>query len=351
MKLLLPAHHPAWARQFAPLVERLREEGHETKIVAIKKDVALDLLDAYGLDYEVIAETTGATAFAKARVLLQTTARIAAIIKREKPDVLIGRVSPMFAINARRFGLPYLVFEDTEHARIALWFCKRYATRVLTGSGFRDDLGPKQRRTNTYKELFALHPNRFTPDPSALAEAGLREDEPFAVLRFVSWTADHDFGVKGLTLETKRRAVEAIAERARPVISSETPLPPELESYRFRAKPELMPHLLARAELLYGESATMAAEAAVLGTPAIFCDHAGRGYTDELERDYGLVFNFGLDATSQDASIGKLRDMTRDDGLKRRSAEARDRLLREKRDGTDVFYEELTALASERGIR
>lgn len=350
MKLLLPVHHPAWARQFAPLVERLREEGHTTTIVAIKKDVALDLLDAYGLDYETISETTGATALAKARVLLKTTARIAAIIKREKPDILIGRVSPMFAVNARRFGLPYLVFEDTEHARIALWFCKRYATRILTSSGFRDDLGPKQRRTNTYKELFSLHPSRFTPDPSALAEAGLREDEPFAIVRFVSWTADHDFGEKGLTLETKRRAVEAISERARPVISSEAPLPEEFEPYRFQAKPELMPHLLARAALLYGESATMAAEAAVLGTSAVFCDHAGRGYTDELERDYGLVANFRLDDASQEASIEKLKTMLRDDDLERRSAEARDRLLRDKRDGTDVFHEELMALASERGI-
>ena len=56
--------------------------------------------------------------------------------------------------------------------------------------------------------------------------------------------------------------------------------------------PEEMHTLLYYATLLYGESATMASEAAVLGTYAVYLDDVGRGYTDEEESKYGLVFNF-----------------------------------------------------------
>jgi len=35
----------------------------------------------------------------------------------------------------------------------------------------------------------------------------------------------------------------------------------------------------------------MASESAVLGVPAIYAASTGRGYTDEQERRYGLVFN------------------------------------------------------------
>ena len=53
-----------------------------------------------------------------------------------------------------------------------------------------------------------------------------------------------------------------------------------------------MDDAIASASLLYGESATMASEAAVLGVPAIYLDNTGRCYTREEEEKYGLVFNF-----------------------------------------------------------
>ena len=38
----------------------------------------------------------------------------------------------------------------------------------------------------------------------------------------------------------------------------------------------------------------MASEAAVMGVPAFYIADTGRGYTDELQERYGLVWNFGL---------------------------------------------------------
>ena len=62
--------------------------------------------------------------------------------------------------------------------------------------------------------------------------------------------------------------------------------------FQIPCPPEKIHHALYYADLFYGESPTMASEAACLGTPARYIDHKGRGYTDEQERKYGLVFNF-----------------------------------------------------------
>ena len=48
---------------------------------------------------------------------------------------------------------------------------------------------------------------------------------------------------------------------------------------------------MAQASVYVGESATMAAESAVLGVPAVFVSTRGTWYTAQLERDYKLIQN------------------------------------------------------------
>ena len=88
------------------------------------------------------------------------------------------------------------------------------------------------------------------------------------------------------------------------------------------------------ATLLYGESATMASECAVLGTHAIFSDFAGRGYTDEEEEKYGLVFNFKLDKESQRESLEKAVELLENNNLKNIGRKKREKLLEDKIDVT-----------------
>ena len=49
----------------------------------------------------------------------------------------------------------------------------------------------------------------------------------------------------------------------------------------------------------------MASEFACLGTPAIYLDNDGRGYTDELEEKYEMVFNFSESNEDQIKSMQK----------------------------------------------
>jgi hypothetical protein len=182
-----------------------------------------------------------------------------------------------------------------------------------------------------------LHPNYFYPNPDVLQEIGLTENDTFIIVRFVSWGASHDVGCTGLTLETKRKVVNDLSKYGRVLISSEKPLTEEFEPYRISVSPEKMHDLLYYATLLYGESATMASECAVLGTHSIFCDFAGRGYTDEEEEKYGLVYNFKLDEENQKKSVDKAIELLNDSELKEKGRQKRELLLKDKIDVTDFM--------------
>jgi predicted glycosyltransferase len=68
--------------------------------------------------------------------------------------------------------------------------------------------------------------------------------------------------------------------------------------------------------LFYGESATMASESACMGVPAIFIDSVGRGYTEELENRYGLLFNFPENDSGINWSLVKAAALISQAGIK-----------------------------------
>ena len=334
VKIILSVEHPAWVHQFKYVIENLKRQGHEVKVVAITKDVTIDLLNAYNIPYELISESSGKGILEKGLIFLRTTYKIFRICLTNAPDMFIGRASPMMAINSSLFRKPHIVFEDTEISRFSLWICKLFSDVIITPKCFTEDLGRKHIGIDANKELFYLHPKYFHPNPQTLELMDLGCEDKFIILRFVAWDAHHDIGHTGLTLDTKRKAVHEFQKYGRVFITSEKPLPEEFEKYRICVSPEKMHDLLYYATLLYGESSTMASECAVLGTHAIFCDFAGRGYTDEEERDYDLVYNFKLDESSQERSIEKAVELLQDPALKEKGREKQKRLLNDKIDVT-----------------
>jgi len=121
---------------------------------------------------------------------------------------------------------------------------------------------------------------------------GIEPDTRFAIVRFVKWDAWHDTQlVGGFTLEQKRTLISRLQAHLRVFISSESELPSDLEPYRIHIPIEQMHHVQAAAALFVGESATMASESVCLGTPAIYIDQVGRGYTDEEAR-HSLLWMF-----------------------------------------------------------
>jgi predicted glycosyltransferase len=338
MRVFLSVEHPAWAHQFRRLVEKLLARGDQIKIVAIDKDGAAGLLTSFGLPFTLLGRSTGRNNLEKAWLLISLSFRYLWHAWRFQPDILVGRATPMMAVTAFFLRRQHIVFEDTDHSYISLFFCKLFSSKIITPQSFRGDLGPKHVRQPLYKESFYLHPEVFTPDPSVLEMVGVSKDEPFVVIRFVSWLADHDRGCTGLSHEVRRRVVSELSKYARVFISSERPLGPDLAAYELRLPRAMIHSLVYYASLVYGESSTMASEAALLGTHAIFCDFEGRGYTDEQEAAYGLVYNFKLDPASQDASVAKAIELIRMPDLKALGKAKGRKLISETVNGTDYMF-------------
>ena len=101
-----------------------------------------------------------------------------------------------------------------------------------------------------------------------------------------------------------------------------------------------MHDLLAGAVLFVGEGATMAAESAVLGTPAVYVNTLRMGYTDELEARYNLLYNCQgayRHEMAVDIAEAILSGETADDW-----DDGRNQLLEEKVDTTNVILSALT---------
>ncbi len=341
MKIVVSIEHPAWVYQFHEIIKQLHHGGHQILILAIRKDVNIELLDKFNLNYLLIAKSTGKNILVKSWLFIYTTIKYYQESKRFNSDIFIGRASPMLAITSFLLKKPHIIFEDTDHAVIGLFFCRLFSAKILTNSSFRHNLGRKQILVETYKELFYLHPDQFTPVKTILSEIGLDPSMPYFIIRFVAWQADHDFGHNGLSLANKRLVIKELKKHGRVLITSEQPLSEEFEEYRILLSPEKIHHLIFFASFIYGESATMATEAAVLGTHAIYCDFTGRGYTDELEHRYNLVYNFNLDNISQIKSVEKAIELAKMPDLKSIGKEKRIKLLSEKMNGTRLMLEEI----------
>jgi predicted glycosyltransferase len=111
-------------------------------------------------------------------------------------------------------------------------------------------------------------------------------------------------------------------------------LPDEIEKYRISAPSEKMHHLLYYADMFVGESATMATESAILGTPAIFVSTSRRGYTDELETKYDLLYTFSNSKDIQNGAINKAAELLNDKNTKEEWQRKRGKFLEDKVDVT-----------------
>ena len=303
MNVLLMTGHPAQVHNFKLVRKELEKRGHNVFWLATEKDISRYLLNHYGINYIPMAKP-GKKLLSKIIHLIGNTFVCIKYIRSKKVDIIVSRVSPYGALAGSILGIKHIALSDTESAGIYETMFTKFLSAFLTAKSFQRTLRRDQIRLDGNIELFYLHPKRFQPNETVLKMLGVKKGTPYVIMRFVSWDAYHDIGLCGFTDDNKIKAVDAFSEYARVFISAEKQLPPELEQHRIKIPPEMMHDALAHAYLFFGESATMASESAVLGTPAIFLDKHGRGYTDEEELS-GLVFNFKNELKDQYSAIAK----------------------------------------------
>ena len=83
----------------------------------------------------------------------------------------------------------------------------------------------------------------------------------------------------------------------------------------------------------------MASECSILGTPSIFLDNSGRGYTDEQQKKYGLVFNFTESLIDQKKSIEKGIEILQNNKSSDFWKEKSKKIIEEKIDPTQFFID------------
>lgn len=290
MTILIDILHPAHVHVFRNLYGELTKRGHRVIVTAREKEFSIALLKEYGIPYVLISRQRAGIGLAWEMVT--RTLRLINLCRKEKPRLLMGIMGPSIAVAGRSLGIPAWIFYDTENAKITNWFAYPLAKRIYTPQCYEGRDRKNQIRYPGYHELAYLHPNRFTPSEDVLRSYKIDPAKSFTIVRFVGWQASHDLAEKGLSNQEKINLVRSLQHFGSVYVTSESGLPDELRpnclSIRFRD----IHHILAYANLVIGESATMASEAAVLGVPAVFISDTGRGYTTEEEKRYGLAWNF-----------------------------------------------------------
>ena len=290
MKVLVDIVHPADVLFFKRPIEAMLARGDELRILSREKDVTCTLLDQFQFKHSVVSRA-GHGVLGLGKELLQRDLAVWRVARRFRPDVMTGFGGLAVAHVGALLNIPCCAFYDSETARLQTRMTWPLVSHLTVPKSYR---GSVPRGRTSYipgtKELSFLHPAAFRADAALARAAGWREGCDNFLIRIVAWQANHDMGKGGLAPDLIRELVHRLSHHGHVHISAEGPLPNDLKSYAFRGDPVSIHHLMAHCRLLIGESATMAAECAVLGVPAIYAGHDFPGYVLELEQA-GLVVN------------------------------------------------------------
>jgi uncharacterized protein len=335
MKILIDIGHPGHIHLFNYVAKHYINNGHQVLFTTRKKEFEVELLKANGFEFicfgrhykSLAGKLLGAVWFSA--LMLKTAIRF-------KPNVFLSHGSMYAAYVAYIMGRPHISMEDSgnmEQIKLYLPFTKV----VLTPDVLIENLGIKQKRYRGYHEIAYLHPRYFNPNSEVYSWLGLQPNEKFCIIRFVSWNATHDIGQKGFTTSEKAQLVYELSKRLKVFITSEAQLPAPLASFQIKIHPNLIHHALAYAQLVVSEGATMASEAGVLGTPAIYVNSIVRCYNQDQEK-YGTVYNYLTGKGVLEKSLDIIREDK--DLYKQKSSY----LLSEKIDVTAFIIEEIDKL-------
>ena len=345
VKILFHVGHPAHVHFFKHAIKKTINLGNEVYVTAVDKEFTKELLDDLKIPYETVGVHKRGLSRKLSSMLIYDK-KFYSIIKKNKIDVATAVGSPSIAQAAYLTKIHSVIFTDTETASIGNKFMAPFAKKIITPECYKGDFGSKHQKYRGYQELAYLHPKYFTPDKSVLSDNGVNAKDPFIVVRFVSRVSLHDIGDVGLSDEA-----ETVFERLKPfgkiLVSSEHPLP-ESPSYSVIKSPSKIHSLLYYASLYIGESPTMATEAALCGTPSIYAQGSFRGYTDELEKKYGLVLNFHNPSDFVGPALDKACEILSSADSKSEWARRKVLMLADKIDVTDYIVS--TLLQSVGGI-
>jgi predicted glycosyltransferase len=249
-----------------------------------------DLLDASGYNYALLTNKIGEGLPGLLSELLIRDFRLIQYIHKTHPDIMLAIGGTFVAHAGFLTKTPSLVFYDTENAKLQNLITYPFTSRLAVPDCY-ESWTPHNKtiRYSGYHELAYLAPDYFTPDRSVAIRNGLSEEGDTFFLRLVSWKANHDIGENGWDFSLLDNLLNKLTPLGKVIISSEAELPVKYSAHMYSGIKSEIHHLLAYCRATITESATMASEACVLGTPSIYIANTSRGYINELESKHRLL--------------------------------------------------------------
>ena len=340
MKYLFYIGHPAHYHNLKFVSQELSDKGHEIIWVVREKDVLFNLLDEVKFKTYFIKEKAPKGRWGRIRRILNREFRMLGIMLKHRPNLAIGTDLVITHIG-KLLRIPSIIVNEDDAEAVPLFanMGMKYATHILAPECC--SVGPYRDKSVFYKgyqELAYLHPDYFTPVRSKV-ESLFAAENRFFLLRFASLTAHHDDGVEGINDQLAKKIIAILEPKGKVWITSERELSPDFEKYRIAIPATEIHHALFYADLYIGDSQTMAAEAAVLGTPSVrFNDFVGKlSYLEELEHKYQLTF--GIKTNQKNALLEKVTALSSQTDLKVIWQERREVLLNETVDVTRFWVQ------------
>jgi uncharacterized protein len=280
---------PAHPVVFRPVIERLREQGHDVEVTARDYAQTLGILRRLGIPHRVIGRHGGASRARKIAALVARTTRMR-MYGRKGFDLAVAHGSNDLALAAAWLRIPEVNAFDYEWATTQHQIGCRLARRVMTPDAIpperfrRYGVGPeKLRQYPGLKEEYYLAD--FEPDERVLGELGVDRGRILVVVR-----PPPDVSLyhrKGNRLFPAVVAALGDREDVHAVVI------PRTEAQRVATRALRLPSvivppgtvdaqsLIALADLVVSAGGTMNREAVALGTP-VYTTFGGRlGGVDE----------------------------------------------------------------------
>jgi predicted glycosyltransferase len=260
-KILIDINHPAHVHYFKNFIKEIQTKNFEVIVTNRDLPIINTLLDSYGIDH--IIRNKRPIKSARWKSMLYLLGMIRSVLKvslKVKPDFYIGFASPACAINSFIFRKPGIIIDDTEHNHFNHKIYSTFCTDILTPFYFEKEINNKQIRFNAFVEQFYLNSKYF------IKNKRIDQSDPYCLVRFISFDAWHDIGIsKNQDIEIKKELIYELSKRIKVYVSSENDNDRTFEQYKLNTHPNEMHQIIANAQFVISEGATIACEAGILG--------------------------------------------------------------------------------------
>jgi predicted glycosyltransferase len=290
MRIWADMSAPAHVLVLRPIIEHLRDQGHEVTVTSRDYTQTQELLALHHIDHTPIGKHGGASRLSKLIRLIQRTSGMRRFGKGAGFDLAIAHGSNDLAIASRLLGIPEANMHDYEFAVAQHNVGCRLAKRVI----FPDSVPPERlSRFGVGPEKLFQYPGTkeeyyladFEVDPDALGEVGVDTERVVVVVRPPPDVSLYHRKSNPLFPQVLARV--GTDERVHAIVL------PRTEEQRAYVKELALPSLIvpehaveaqslvALADLVVSAGGTMNREAVALGTP-VYTTYGGRlGGVDE----------------------------------------------------------------------